>query len=368
MRVGYRVAAKGGPLTSARFTWTAILSLAAVACERQGDLEQEGLAAFETGSRRVISRPDEFAVPGQMAVVGNHLVVLDTGSDSAVHLVDRVDGELLRSYGHKGGGPGEFRTAWSVDAPPPAEGFWVFDASLSRTTYIDLSRLLLHPDSVVPRILNLRGPAQLMAPMWTSGGSMLSGGFFGEHRLAKLDSAGALVAMVGPPPAGDSLIPTTVRQEIHQGIAVANPSHDRFVLGSSLVPRIEVFDTQGTLLTTAAVPIEWDLRAGDLYSLEHFMFTQDTRYAYMGVAASDPWFFGLFSGRTRRSHPRPERPDFAENVHVFDWSGGFVGNIHLDAEVVSIAVDPEGKTLYVLENDPVPTVSAYLLLGPAARQ
>lgn len=180
------------------------VALAVVAsCDAPGDLEHQGLPVFEAGNRRVIHQSEELALPAVSSVVGDHLVVLDIGADETILVLNRFDGALLRSFGRKGEGPGEFRTAWSIDAPSPAEGFWVYDITLSRSTYIDIERLLLHPDSVEPRIMNLRAEAYLTGPVWTSEGSILSPGFLGDHRLVKLDNNGVFVAEVGPTPVGD---------------------------------------------------------------------------------------------------------------------------------------------------------------------
>ena len=189
---------------------------------------------------------------------------------------------------------------------------------------------------------------------------MLSPGFFGEHRLAKVAESGVMVERVGPPPAGDPRIPPDLRSAIHQGIPNVNPRHDRLVVASTYVPRVEIFDSHGTLLTTAQVPIEWDLRSEDLVSLEGLRVTEDMRSAYVAVTVANDWFFGLFSGNSRASGKSTE---LGEYVHVFDWTGRFVGYIGLEVEAVAISVDPEASILYVLEDDPLPTVSAYRLVG-----
>ena len=91
------------------------------------------------------------------------------------------------------------------------------------------------------------------------------------------------------------------------------------------------------------------------------------RAAYKGPAgASHDLFFALFSGGSAESDVSP---DFGQFVHIFDWSGRFVGYIRLEVEAVAITVDPEASVLYALEHDPVPTVSAYDLVGlDAARE
>lgn len=341
---------------------TTLLSVLASGCGSDAQFSYDGLPVFSAGDRRELHRSDALALPLGSAVVGDLLIVVDVASDSAIHVLNRFDGRLLASYGRKGEGPGEFMAAPTVDPDRAANSVWVFDADLSRITYVNLGQLLTHPDSVVPRMINLRAEGPLEAPLWTSQGSILSPGHFASRRLIQLDSNGTQTGFVGPPLAGDPLIDAVVRQQIHQATSATNPSRDRLVVVSRWVPRIEIFDPEGTLLTLAQAPFEWDITPDNIYSLTVWAVTKDMPYGYVSVAASKRWVFALFSGRTRRSHP--ENTGFGEVVHVFDWSGRFVGYIPLAAEALTISVDPEGTTLYVVEWEPVPTVSAYALREP----
>ncbi len=347
------------------WAWMALIPVLSWGCESEPSFSHEGLPVIQTGERRELNRSDTLAIPYLSVVVDDYLVVVDLASDLAVHVLNRFDGSLLGSYGRKGEGPGEFQYIFGVDPDPAANAVWVFDAQLSRTTRIDIDRLLIDADSVVPEVLNLRAEGELTGPMWTSRGYMLSPGFFGGSRvgrLARLDSSGNQLGMVGSVPPGDTLIPISIRQAIHQSTAAANPSRDRIVLASNWVPRIEVFDPQDTLSIAAHVPFEWDFTVGDLYSRERWMVRPQWPEAYVRVASSNRWFMALFSGRSRDDSD--DRRSLGDFVHVFDWNGRFLGYIRLAVSAVSIAVDPEGSTLYAVEWDPVPTVSAYELGEP----
>jgi hypothetical protein len=193
---------------------------------------------------------------------------------------------------------------------------------------------------------------------------LLSPGFFkDEHRLAQLDSGGTSVGMVGQAPAGDPRISTSARHQMHQGTTATNPSQDRIAVASMYIPRIEIYDAQGTLLTVAEVPIAWDLSVTEVYSPDVWAVGQDTRRAYTFVAASSRWVFALFSGRSSRSHG-DDNDFFGDIVHVFDWQGRFLGQLSLGADALSITVDPQGSTLYALEWEPLPAISAYSLGEP----
>jgi hypothetical protein len=141
-------------------------------CDRPLDLSHDGLPVFPASERRELHRSVALGIPVVSGVVGDYLIMIDHGADSTIRVFDRSDGSLLTSYGRDGEGPGEFRYGLGIQADRVASGFWIFDLQLSRMTYIDLDRLLIAPDSVVPEVLNLHASAGLLlAPVWTSQGS-----------------------------------------------------------------------------------------------------------------------------------------------------------------------------------------------------
>ena len=322
--------------------------------------DHDALPRFAVGARRQLNRSDSLARPFESAVVGDYLVVLERSAGPAIHVIDRLNGNLLRSFGRRGEGPGEFEMAWSVDADPAGASIWIFDPSFARLTRVDLKELLISPDSFRPQVVSLE-TVSLGGPVWTARGVLMSPGLFEDHRFAVIDSTGHELSLVGAAPVGDPNLSAEFRGRIHRGTPVTNPARDRIVIGSLHVPRIEVFDLEGTSVTVAETPFEWDLTVED-FPYGVFAMRPDWRTGYTAVAASRQWFFGLFNGRTLEEYQ--DRIYFGGFVHVFDWNGRFVGYIPLDTEATDISVDPQGTTLYVLEWDPVPTVSTYQILQP----
>jgi hypothetical protein len=336
-------------------------------CASESTVDHDALPSFAVGERVQFHRSDSLAQPFHSIVVGDYLVVLEQSPGPALHVLDRFDGTLIESYGGRGEGPGEFEMPWSIDRDPAGDAIWIFDPDLGRLTRIELSLLRLNPDSVGPFVLNLRTQSPIGGPVWTSQGTLISSGAYEDYRFAVVDSAGNEIGQVGPLPPGDPDISVRFRNLIHQGTPATNPDHNRFVIGSRHVPRIEAFDQQGRSVAIAQAPFEWDLTAQDLPFVDRFAVGDDWKAGYVAVAASKRRFFGLFSGRTYEDSA--DRKYFGRFVHVFNWDGRFVGYIALEVDARDISVDPDGSTLYVLEWDPVPTVGAYELLQdePAVR-
>src|SRR5690606_14996100 len=101
---------------------------------------------------RVVYDGETLALPIGIEVVGEHLVLLDGAADSMITVLRRSDGALVRTFGRRGEGPGEYKGLWSVDAGdglvpgrvgekaagPAAETdqtFWIYDVGLRRLTH-----------------------------------------------------------------------------------------------------------------------------------------------------------------------------------------------------------------------------------------
>lgn len=92
-----------------------------------------------SGGRRLLSG-DALGIPIAMSLIGDRLVVIDGAADPFLHIVDPSSGELLRFFGRRGEGPGEFGMVWAVYSVPGAtEHAWAFDLTRNRLTKISLS-------------------------------------------------------------------------------------------------------------------------------------------------------------------------------------------------------------------------------------
>jgi hypothetical protein len=70
---------------------------------------------------------------------------------------------------------------------------------------------------------------------------------------------------------------------------------------------------------------------------------QRQRYFYAGCAATERYLFALFSG-----NPQLQSGGGFEGrtIQVFDWSGHLVGLLALTVDLVSLASDEAGRTLF----------------------
>jgi hypothetical protein len=296
---------------------------------------------------RVLHTSPVLALPTRLAVVGEHLVVVDAASDSALHVLDRRSGRLLRSLGRRGKGPGEFQGAWSL-APDRAwpDAVWVYDLPLRRLTRVPLAREA-DVRASARRMVRLAGGAVLTNPTWLGADTILSPGFLLDARVALFDGAGRRIGQLGDPP----LSPESGQpMQATQALVALHPDGRRIAIANRYVGRIELLDLPDGTVHTIDAPVE--VNAG------HAPIALD-RFAYLDVAGTTDRVIALFSGRTRDEYDG--RAVFGDRLHVFDWEGRFQSEVRLDADALAIAVAEREGVVYALRHEPEPAVVRYRL-------
>ena len=300
----------------------------------------------------VLNASPALALPTRLAVVGGYLVVIDAASDSALHVLDRHTGRLVRSAGRRGKGPGEFSGAWSLSQDPSSDdAVWVYDLPLRRLTRVPLSA---QEDvrASARRLLRLTDGAVLTGPQWVAPDTILTLGFLLDARVALFDSIGHRTGGLGRPPfTAEAGQPA----QAAQALLAAHPDHRHYAISNRYVSRIELLDLAHGTMHDVAGPV----------SVNTGPATVDLdRFAYIDVAATATAVVALFSGRSRAEYEGDA--GFGNRLHVFDWEGGFTGEYRLDADVLAIAVDEVGGFVYALRHDPAPAVVRYRLPTVAA--
>ena len=332
------------------------------ASDEPAALDDSYLANAVQLERRVLLRSDEMGMPSWMATVGSRLVVIDAMANPALHVIDRGTGNLTRSLGRWGEGPGEFQGVWSLD---PVVGstseLWVFDAALRRLTFVDLRDEYFEQDRLGEQSINLTSPGTVTGVMRTNRGEFVGPGVFDGGRLGFFDSNGRLIETRGPIPGVDQTLPPLARQHMFQSRAVSHPEHNLFAVASRYATSLEIFGIDGSLVALGQAPVDITPDAASVSQQHGFTQSEQTRFGYVDVAASRDFIFALFSGRTFAEYK--DRCNYGQEVHVFDWTGNLRGVVQLDVAAIGLAVDEDSNSLYATEHDPVPTIAEYDLAG-----
>lgn len=301
-------------------------------------------------SGEVLNASDALAMPTELEVLGDRLILADDFADRNLRVLRRSDGAIERSFGKKGRGPREFESAYAIDVIDPSGRVMVHDPMLQRVTWIDLDRDFEDGRWVSDRSVKLNADAMIMETASTPTG-LIGTGSFTDARLAHLDPAGRLERTTGTPPVAPSEVSRQVWTRVYQSRLKPNPSRTRWAVASRFADRLEIYDADGGLVGMGDRPYDFDpedLKTDD---------TDEVRFGYLDLATTESRIYALFSGRTRAEGSA----GYGGLVHVFDWDGRLVDIWELDARLIALAVTPDGRRLYGIRHHPAPAVLSYAL-------
>lgn len=329
-----------------------------VACDRAG----EDASPPARLSGEVIATGDYLDQPGQLAVVGERLVVLDR-SAPMVHVFGLPEGRHLGSFGQKGDGPGEYRTATHVqlDARDPRD-VWVYDLSLLRMTRLHFGQAPLPELQEVVKLHN--GSGVYLHPVWLTDTTLVVSAISPQHangRVLLTDRTGGVIRMIGDAPRhpGAASIPTTVLQHAYEGPVTVRPDRSRFAIATRQADRVEIFSSDGRQLaqvagTTGFLPaFSVNARAQGV----SMALGDDAHAGYVDLESTGDRIYALFSGVVGMVGDTYA----GREIHVFDWSGTLLSRMRLDTPAWSIAVTPDAKQMFAVRDDPEPSIVRYEL-------
>jgi hypothetical protein len=297
--------------------------------------------------------------PNALAFVGENLLILDNAGTPALHLVSMPDGHLIRSFGGRGAGPGEYTSAWSISRDPRDESrAWVFDLGLSRLTLVEGAATA---DSGPPRIINIGGKANATQPVWVSDSLMVSPAFSASGRLSFFDGRGTFLRTTAPIPGDTSKVPGSVLQQAWTGTLVSNPRTGRLAIVTRYADQLEIYNGDGTPIRTVRGPFRFDpqFKVANAQGMLTMGQGDDMRHGYVSAAADDQAIYALFSGRTREGYKGDS--SYGHYVHIYDWDGELKQVLDVDSDLISLAVSPDHQWLYGSRLNPEPAVVAYRL-------
>ena len=281
--------------------------------------------------------------PGGLARTGKFLWILDYAQDPFLHVVDLESGDIVRSFGRRGEGPGEFGTMTSINAPDPnGQIVWAFDGRLQRFTRLSLDANL----ETQPFQAAVQRPAPLLVrALFIQGGRVVGLSSTDSSRFLILDTAGNLLARHKGPLLGPDSIRTEERLRLSHGVSLCEMGVDHgFAVAYFAAGRIERHDAGADLVNLFSVPFS----SNGLFirdKVTSALTASRGRYYYRDCKSTRRFVFALFSGRWEQAFP-PNTSQWSNFVHVFDQSGNLKVVLQLDHTAFGIAVGEGDSTLY----------------------
>ncbi|HEY4100959.1 MAG TPA: BF3164 family lipoprotein [Gemmatimonadales bacterium] len=308
----------------------------------------------------------ELAIPTAIDWVSGKLVVIDRKSDNMIAVFDAVRGGVVRTFGRRGSGPGEFTGPWKTLVPDPRGGaFWIFDTQLLRMTRVVLSQDFATNAFKPSLLFQLQGGAtNLERPQWVADGRLVSTGDIPGGLLIVFNKNGKNEGVLGTFDYGDPKLSIEGRQNGYAFQMAVDHGGNRLLLFSHYSDRIDFFNLQGQRTGGVDRPFAFDPvlkevgKAGRVATV--------TNQSYNGVRSvktTASHIYALFSGH-RNDDSTVASPAAGSHVEVYSPTGKLERVLGLGAEAFDLTVDPDDRMLFIVRIDPSPGIVEYLLPTP----
>ncbi len=307
---------------------------------------------------RWIGAPGQLKRPIDLVALEAHTVVLENDTESPLVLFSSSDGRLLRRFGTRGGSSDAFLNpiALERDVKRP-NSIWVHDIGRSQ-----IIRVAWASAAGEVTVVRRQLPTTLPITSWAieHSGELIVTGLLPNRRVARLDSLGQVVSLMAEIPGARSE-PASVRQEAYRSTIASKPDGRRFVLASRHTDRLEVFDSEGHIVSAAPRVASFEPsyrvavgRVGPIMSTDNSL-----RFGYIDVGSSSKRIFALYSGKSRKDGKG--QASLGEEIHVLDWNGKLIGRYRLPRAALAISVHNSGDEVHALHMYPSPVIAVYKL-------
>ena len=308
------------------------------------------VATYTLEGRSLVD-PNVLGSPDDIVASSDRLLVADDKAEKPLLVFDRFSGDLLKSAGAFGSGPGEVSGHSKLDVKTGKSEGWVLDIIHQSLTYVHLDTLVatgvLSPRST--RFGNSGGVVLNSAQM--ADGSILGWGVHPVEGLAMFDSSGAFEGAFGNAPPGADNVSMAIRNHAWRQTLRTSPDAERLVAAYYNADRLDIYDS-GVLTHIVNGPeffepvyIADETPGGQMLALQ-----PDNRSGYIDVEVTEEFIYALYSGKKRDETNR------GTYFLVFDWTGRPMGRLNVSGSPSSMAVSADNSELYVIFKSPVPQI------------
>jgi hypothetical protein len=288
-----------------------------------------------------------FGQPADLDIAGSYLWVHDlVNSAPWLHVLDTATGQVVRSLGRVGEGPGEFKEVSNIfAASPPDPSMWIWDGSEGRLTK-------LQPD---PAAAGANSQTLVIKPAMAmiSWVSPLGRSLFLGRRTSNLAGhfvvftpAGAIVRTDSLRiPLKDSVPLRAIREAINGSALCTRRDKAGFAIVYPYAARIQLFDSTAALLGNAYVPEQGEESFVRDMATGRFRFQPGKLY-YRACAYSQDMLFVLYIGAQPKAGG--VTPWYGRVIQVFDLQGHFLGRLTTTANLSALVADSSGGRLFAL--------------------
>jgi len=288
-----------------------------------------------------------FFTPPKINIINNkYLVVLAETDGKLIQIIDVDNGKILKCFGRKGQGPGEFVGANStLYTPSDSDKFWIYDVTLRRLTQYNIKDILrkntFKPDTVFNISSDAGTPLKfccLNSDTFVAMGAL-------KNRLCFYDSKGDTMQTAGYIPGKkENSVSNFTHLQAYQGALNTNYHAKKIAICSFAGDLLEVYDYNGNILKTVHGP---DLFVPEYETVQNHARVTSLMCGYFDLCSTSKYIFCNYSGE-RRNDKKDWTVALGKNILIFDWEGKPIKRVKTDIRLGYIDVSEERNTIYAI--------------------
>lgn len=288
-----------------------------------------------------------------ISVCGDYLVMVayNLRTEQYLHLVDKKTGEIIRSTGSRGRGPGELMGVPELSCD--SGKIFLYDRVSRKTNVYDIEKLLLGLSSYIETIQENNPP--LCSMLYGPGGKRL---LIDNESYTKQDTItkprivlfnGAHISTYEQYPLEDrrktwfmySSPDITVSPDFKK-MAIAPTGAG----GGAILERFDMTDRIRIRGIDNMIPVDFEVEKGDIVE------TANSMYGFNNLTSTERRIYGgMVDPGISLKEIREKKGYIFPYVVEFDWNGKAIRRFRLHYNVENLAVEKDGSVLYIVYGD-----------------
>ena len=288
--------------------------------------------------------------PKRLLNLKNHLIVSKKKTDTLVRIIDKRNGQIIRSVGIPGFGPGE------IDDIP----WGLYPVNNDGKEFLVLSLMQkkldkFHIDTLSGYSTETYKFSEIMLLgkdfLFSSDSTFMSVLVDGNDKFVEFDIEGKVIQRYGrwDHMLDDQHLPPSVVAAIHQGMFNVDLNRNYYSLACIGVDRIELLNKKEQSITSIRGPIYHIPK----FTVDHssgfskpFVDIKTIKYCYTNVVFGENRIYALFSGSSAYEVNKAPDGKYNNDIYVFDLDGNVKEHYHLDYTIAFLAVDEKERKFY----------------------
>lgn len=337
---------RNGTKVAAIFT----LLAATTACHHS-----ESARPLRSGDLKILSRYD-IPLPDVVDAIGiasnddGRLFILDSSGPFYLYLVDLNRRAVTGKFARAGEGPGELSGPESLQlVRDPTPHLWIMEPNRRLMIRFDITA-----DPVFSGAVRFESRIPIFKALMLPSGLVVSGAIRNGAALTAGDSTFHSQRPWGKAPYLPEDLPPVLVFDANWAYSAANPQQSKVATAFKFAAEIQIIDSTGRTLNRIFIPngVGHPNIVSPRFNTNFVNDTSDI--AYLAIAASDSTIVAVYCGchgRLRYAEAGPLQ------VQIYRWDGTLVGTDTVNKHITSVAVSPDGHTVYYVANSPDPTLT-----------